>query len=153
MSRVYLALRRTASDSATPVQRAAAALTRWRLASDYCRGGIVVDNRLMHSTTSHGLCAVEPCDWDTGKWDLFPVDFVSAESVLALFEQHAGAPYDWLGLTPFALPGMRDGDITRLYCFEWCALCMGLRTDRLCTAEYLMQPILFHADLYSGAFA
>lgn len=42
-----LALRRTAAENATWVQRQFAALTRWRLCSVYCHAGIVIGERML----------------------------------------------------------------------------------------------------------
>ena len=46
---MYLALKRTPASDATRAQREFAALTKWRLCSQYSHGGIVLDGWLYHS--------------------------------------------------------------------------------------------------------
>ncbi len=52
-----LALRRTAAENATWVQRQFAALTRWRLCSVYCHAGIVIGERMYQVNAAFG-CTV-----------------------------------------------------------------------------------------------
>ncbi len=47
-----------------------------------------------------------------------------------------GARYDYLGVLGFGLPVRGDAD--RLYCFEWCALAMGVEHQRWMTPEKLL---------------
>ena len=55
---------------------------------------------------------------------------------LELFDALAGARYDYLGVLGFGLPVRGDAD--RLYCFEWCALAMGVEHQRWMTPEKLL---------------
>ena len=127
-----LALRRTAAESATLPQRVFADMTRWRLCSLWCHGGIVIGDRLYQVNAAHGL---HESDYTPERWDLFDVGGDDAV-VLELFDALAGARYDYLGVLGFGLPVRGDAD--RLYCFEWCALAMGVEPQRWMTPEKLL---------------
>ena len=127
-----LALRRTAAESATLPQRVFADMTRWRLCSLWCHGGIVIGDRMYQANAKYGL---HDCDFTPERWDLFDVGGDDAV-VLELFDALAGARYDYLGVLGFGLPVRGDAD--RLYCFEWCALAMGVEHQRWMTPEKLL---------------
>ena len=88
---MYYAFRKTAADGASALQRAAAALTRERLVSDYCHGGIVIGDRLYHVNTKDGLHSTS---FDPEKWDLFYIGDSFDKFALILFSQLKGTKYD-----------------------------------------------------------
>lgn len=116
-----LALRKTAAGNATGIDRAACALIKARLVSQYCHGAIELDGHIYQATSAHGLHALNPDEWSPEKWELFDVDIDTA-AVLRLFILYEGADYDWLSLLAFV--GLRVRDASRFYCFEWCWLAM-----------------------------
>ena len=128
-----LALRRTAAENATWAQRQFAALTRWRLCSVYCHAGIVIGDRLYQVNAAHGL---HESDYTPERWDLFDLGDERDAAALALFSELEGDKYDYLGVLGFGLPVRGDAD--RLYCFEWCALAMGVEPQRWMTPEKLL---------------
>lgn len=128
-----LALRRTAAENATWAQRQFAALTRWRLCSVYCHGGIVIGDRMYQANAKYGL---HDCDFTPERWDLFDLGDERDAAALALFSELEGDKYDYLGVLGFGLPVRGDAD--RLYCFEWCALAMGVEPQRWMTPEKLL---------------
>ena len=136
-----LALKTTSSSSATRWQRLQSALIGWRMCSEYCHGGIVVGDLLLHATPGGGLHAT--ADWNPSKWTL--IDFGPAHDAqaLALFDANVGAPYDWPGVLGFVLPWVR-GKKKALYCFEWCALALGAPPARRMTPERLLAHIATH---------
>lgn len=136
---MMLALRATASDSGTWWDRVIASVVRWRLASAWCHGGIVIGDVLYQCNPEHGLHATT--DWTPSKWDLIYLGDSRDAAALALFAQRAGAPYDWPGILGFALPWVR-GDLLALYCFEWCGLAMGAPAERWMTPERLLAHIV-----------
>ena len=141
---MLLALKRTPASDATPTQIALADFTKWRLCSKYSHGGIVIGNQLLHSSfKDHGLTS-EPFDVATAStgWDFYDLGSERDAYVLALFEQLKGTPYDLLGLAIFVYAGKNAGDAKRLYCFEWCALAMGLPVNGRVTPEMLLRAAL-----------
>ncbi len=129
-----LALRATPPTDGTWYERAFAALTRWRLCSQWVHGGIVIDDTLYQANARHGLHATT--DWTPERWLLLELGDAREAEARQLFAQHAGAGYDYLGVLGFALPVRGRDD--RLYCFEWCALAMGLEPARWMTPERLL---------------
>ena len=137
----YLVLRRTAATGAPLWQRVACALIRWRLVSAYCHGGILQVTpsgklHLWHATGTRGLHCVDD-DFDPTKWHAYPLPQATAQAVPSRFAANAGAGYDWLSLLAFVLP-WRVSNHRRLYCFEWCALAMGLPVAGRITPELLL---------------
>ena len=128
---MMLAYRATAASDATRAQRLFASVTRYRLCSAYCHGGVVVGQRLYHANLAHGL---HDTDWTPAHWDLIDVGTQRDADVLALYAELKGTPYDTLGVLGFGLPGVRE-DGGRLYCFEWQALALGRPPRRWETAE------------------
>ena len=133
-----LALRSTASDSATRWQRLQAAVIRWRLCSQWCHGAVVVGDQLLQSTPANGLCSTT--SFDPSKWTLIDLGTAGDAQALTLFASRKGAPYDWLGVLGFALPWV-SGKKNSLYCFEWCALAIGAPAQRWMTPERLLAHI------------
>lgn len=136
---MQLALRSTAADGATPAQRAFAALTRWRLCSQWCHGAIVLGGTLYQANATHGLHAAPSFSPD--KWQLIELGQQHDAQALALFKVLDGAAYDVLGVLGFGLPGVRGSD-QRLYCFEWCAMAMQMPAARWMTPERLLHHSL-----------
>lgn len=144
---MMLALRKTPSRSATWWQRLFAWATRVRLVSDYCHGGIVINGMMYHVNAARGL---HVSAYDPAKWDVYDV-LGSDETALLLFDLWQHARYDYIGLLAFVTP-WRLGSAQRLYCFEWCALCLGLPiTDRI-TPERLLAAALNPARQRAGFF-
>lgn len=136
---MFLALKRTPARSATRVQRIFAALTKWRLCSQYSHGGIVIGGTLYHSTVQHHGLQSEAFDMSTAGsgWDFFDLGDALDAHALQEFEKRRGSPYDWFGLLAFVIPlEMRPNQ--RLYCFEWCALALGLEPDGRVVPEDLL---------------
>ena len=144
---MMLALRRTAAEDATWWQRLFAWATRVRLVSDYCHGGIVIDSMLYQVNAARGLHATS---YDPQRWDLYPVDG-SDETALLLFDLWQHASYDYIGLLAFVTP-WRFGRADRLYCFEWCALCLGIPIDDRITPERLLAAAIQPASRRAGFF-
>jgi hypothetical protein len=132
-----LLLRSTPSASATWAQRQFAALTRWRLASDFCHGGIDVGGRLYHTNLAHGLSTDS---YDPAKWLRIDLGPAADDRVLRLYAAMQGAPYDVLGVLGFGLPVR--GSASKLYCFEWCAACLLMVPERWMTPEKLIAQAL-----------
>ena len=135
-----LALKRTPASNATWMQRAFAALTRWRLVSQYSHGGVVVNGYLIHATAQHGLM-IERFNPARAGWDLFELGTARDAEVERLFDTLGAVKYDWISLLAFVLP-WRVSDHKRLYCFEWCALAMGLDVKGRITPELLLGAAL-----------
>ena len=134
-----LALRSTPSSSGNWLHRACAAITRWRLCSQWCHGAIAVGDLLLQANFKKGLHATT--DWEPSKWTLIDLGPGRDAQVLEQFDRRMGAPYDWLGVLGFALPCVR-GRRRALYCFEWCALALGARPSRLMTPEKLLAHVV-----------
>lgn len=144
---MMLALRRTAAEDATWWQRLFAWATRVRLVSDYCHGGIVINGMMYQVNAARGL---HVSTYDPAKWDVYDV-LGSDETALLLFDLWQHARYDYIGLLAFVTP-WRLGQSGRLYCFEWCALCLGIPiTDRI-TPERLLAAALNPARERAGFF-
>lgn len=137
MTGIYLALRKTAASNATIWQRIFAALTRWRLCSNYCHGGIVCDGQMYHMTYANGL---HISDFDQVKWDLYELPDCYSRRLYDLFSQYKQVKYDWFSLLGFVLP-WRITDSRRMYCFEWCARVMGLPINKRITPEDLLTEV------------
>ena len=135
MTGIYVAFRRTATVGAPWWQRALSALVRWRLVSQWCHAGIVCDGVLHHVTATDGLTSTD--DWTPHRWELFALHDSCRYVLQTALQAHAGAKYDWFSLLAFVLPG-RWSDSKRLYCFEWCALAMGLPVAGRITPELLL---------------
>ena len=110
---MMLALRKTPPTDATAWQRRFAALTRWRLLTA-CTAAAMT-RRCGTRSTSAGMMA----------------------AALDLFHRLRGTPYDYIGLLGFVLP-WNFNDRQRMYCFEWCALAMGLPITARITPERLL---------------
>lgn len=134
-----LALRTTAATDATLAARVAAACIKVRLVSDYCHGGIVIGNRIYHATAAHGLT---DSDFTPEHWDLFDVGTDKDLEVLNMYQLLKGTEYDWFSLLAFVLP-WRLSDASRMYCFEWCWMCLENRnpSERI-TPEMLLKKTI-----------
>jgi len=136
---MLLVLRAKVPESAGELHKLTAAAIRFRLVSDYYHAGVVINNVLYHSNTSHGLsCELfHPVGWLT-----IDVGTEYDSRVLEGFERFKGAGYDWFSLLAFVLPG-RISDARRWYCFEWCWYCLTgeIPTTRI-TPEKLFQQII-----------
>lgn len=134
-----LALKRTPASDATRLERWFAALTRWRLVSRYSHGGIVINGCLYHSSARRGGLDWEPFDMSNAStgWDFVDLGHERDAAALALFGRMRGTPYDYIGLLGFVLP-WNFNDHRRMYCFEWCALAMGLPITARITPERLL---------------
>ena len=135
MTGIYVAFRRTAPAGAAWWQRALCALVRWRLVSQWCHAGVICDGVLHHVTATDGLTSTD--DWTPARWELFSLPDSARAVLQAALQAHAGARYDWFSLLAFLLP-WRVSDRKRLYCFEWCALVMGLPVAGRITPELLL---------------
>ena len=130
---MMLALRKTPPTDATAWQRRFAALTHWRLVSQYSHGGIDIGGSMYHVTAADGL---HRSSYDPTLWDTFDIGGDDA-AALDLFHRLRGAQYDYIGLLGFVLPWNLN-DHQRMYCFEWCALAMGLPITARITPERLL---------------
>ena len=135
MTGIYVAFRRTAPAGASWWQRALCALVRWRLVSQWCHAGVICDGVLHHVTVTDGLTSTD--DWTPARWELFALPDSCRYVLQTALQAHAGAKYDWFSLLAFVLP-WRVSDHKRLYCFEWCALVMGLPVAGRITPELLL---------------
>lgn len=136
---MQLALKKTASSNATLLQRLCAAAIRWRLVSQYCHGGIVINGEMYHATALAGLhkSAFEP-----SKWQLYELGNTYDAYVLRQFSRFKDAPYDKWGILGFELP-FNFGKKDSFYCFEWCNFAMlGDRRTVRVTAELLLTRLL-----------
>lgn len=146
MPRIYLALRKTAASNATRWQRIFAALTRWRLCSNYCHGGIVINSKMHHMTYKDGL---HVSDFDKTKWDVYELPDYYSNRLYDLFSQYKQVKYDWFSLLGFVLP-WRITDSRRMYCFEWCARVMGMPVRQRITPEDLLIAVLHQSKNIKG---
>ena len=135
---MHLALKRTPASDATRWERWFAALTKWRLVSDYSHGGIVIDGRLYHSSARQGGLGWEPFDMAQASvgWDFIDLGNERDGLAQSLFLRLHGTPYNYVGLLGFVVPWHIETD--RLYCFEWCALAMGIPVTARITPERLL---------------
>jgi hypothetical protein len=132
-----LALRRTAEPGATAIQKLGCDIIKARLVSQFCHGGIVVDDSLLHATSSRGLHKLSRTQWSPDGWLLLDCGDGADQRVLDLFDRHQGMKYDWFSLLAFV--GFRASDIKRLYCFEWCWWAMtGHAPSQRITPEMLI---------------
>jgi hypothetical protein len=115
-----LALRKTHADGANWGARLAAWAIKARLVSQYCHAGMVVGNTLYHATPTGGLHATT--DWQPHKWVLIDCGQFNHNGATELFTRFSGARYDWFSLLAFV--GLRTRDSRRMYCYEWCWLCL-----------------------------
>ena len=129
-----LALRRGAAEDATFLQRVFAWLTRYRLCSVFCHSGIVIGNTLYHANAIRGL---HTSRYTPERWDLIDLGESREQVTLELFKLMKGSKYDYLGVLGFSIPFLR-GAPTKLYCFEWSAMAMGLEDARWMTPEKLL---------------
>lgn len=136
---MQLALRKTAATGASWTARFAAWAIKARLVSAYCHGGIVIGNRIYHATATHGLT---DSDFTAEHWDLFDVGTDKDLDVLNMYQLLKGTQYDWFSLLAFVLP-WRLSDASRMYCFEWCWMCLENRnpTERI-TPEALLKKTI-----------
>ena len=70
-------------------------------------------------------------------WDFVDIGPERDRDMLRLFRDYRGTPYDLIGLLAFVLPGHYD-DPRSLYCFEWCALAMGIPLRHRMTPDLLL---------------
>jgi hypothetical protein len=132
--KVYLAFRKTPPSDPTLFQKIACISTKARLVSQYCHGGMVVDNELLHVNTKYGLH--KETDWTPENWDLFEVK-TDKQRILDLYETYKGTPYDWFSLIAFV--GVSASDSDKLYCFEWMYLALtGQNPNFRVTPEILL---------------
>lgn len=132
--KVYLALKRTAAQDAGLLGKIGAWAIKARLVSQYCHGGIVVGDVLMHANAAKGLHATR--EFDPTQWHLYPAD-VSADIVLQRFAELGEIDYDWFSLLAFV--GLRASDSKRMYCFEWCYFALtGINPSLRVTPEMLI---------------
>lgn len=75
----------------------------------------------------------------------------SDDDALLLYRLWQHARYDYVGLLAFVTP-WRLGSAQRLYCFEWCALCMGIPISDRITPERLLAAALNPARQRAGFF-
>jgi len=128
-----LALRRSAAEGASTLDRALSWVIKTRLVTRYPHAGIVIDGVLYHSTGRKGLHAdkLDGADWvliDIGGND---------DRALGLFHEYRGAGYDWVSLLAFV--GLKARDSRRMYCYEWCYLAMtGKKYKGRVTPELLL---------------
>jgi hypothetical protein len=134
-----LALRATASSSATWLDRLFACLTRWRLCSQWCHGAIVIGDCMYQANAQNGLHVTT--DFDPARWTLIDLGPQRDELARRVFQARDGTGYDWLGVLGFALPWVR-GQRRKMYCFEWCAMAMGVSPHRWMTPERLLTHAL-----------
>ena len=106
---------RSSPDSSAWNHRAAAAVIRARLVTDYPHAGIVIGDTLYHATATGGVHS-EPFKGGEN-WRLIDVGGDDA-AALDRFHKHNGAGYDFVSLLAFAL--IRASDSRRWYCYEWC---------------------------------
>lgn len=133
-----LALRKDAATDANWAERTFAALTRWRLTSQWCHGGVVIGDRLYHSNAREGLhCS----DYTPERWDLIELGPQLDAHALSQFDRLQGAKYDFLGVMGFVFPGLR-GSADRFYCFEWCAVAMDMPPTEWITPELLLNHVV-----------
>lgn len=129
-----LALRSGPAIGGDAVEKAASVIIKTRLVTDYPHAGIVIGETLYHATARKGLIA-QPFALEN--WRLIDLGDARDAEVLALFDQHAGAGYDWFSLLAFALFPARDS--RRFYCYEWCYLAMtGRNPSQRITPETLL---------------
>ena len=119
--KVYYAFRKTAPTNPTWFQRIACWLTKTRLVSQYCHGGMIVEGDLLHVNTTYGLHKELAGTWTPANWELFEVK-ADAQQILELFERFKYTKYDWFSLIAFV--GVSASDSDKLYCFEWMWLAM-----------------------------
>lgn len=127
MKKVKLALRKTPAANASWLGVVTCKITQERLVSDYCHGGIVVDNVLYHMTANDGLKKSEK--YTPELWDLFDASHVAKSAqVIDIYEKTKHAKYNWAGLLAFAgLAKVGEAiakywgvkDALWLYCYEW----------------------------------
>ena len=137
---MYLALKKTHASDATPLQKLISNLIKWRLCSIYSHAGIVIGDTLYHSSyINHGLRCEKFIMEESSGWDFFYLGDQDDEKVLETFKSFEGTPYDLIGLLTFILPF--KADLKKLYCFEWCALALGLNIVNRVTPEDLLVRI------------
>ena len=132
-SKVYMAFRKTPPTDPTLFQEVACSLTKARLVSQYCHGGMVVNGELLHVNTKYGLFKE---GFTESNWDIFEVK-ANKQFILDLFDMYKGTPYDWFSLIAFV--GLSASDSDKLYCYEWMYLCLtGKNPSFRVTPEILM---------------
>lgn len=130
-----LVLRTRPAKDATLFAKIADSLIKLRLVSNYCHGGVVVGDTVLHSTTK-GLHSIE---FDPSEWESIDLGEKLDSIVLQRYAKWKGAKYDWFSLLAFVLPG-RISDARRLYCFEWCWLALtGITPTYRVTPEMLLR--------------
>ena len=85
---------------------------------------MVINGCLYHATSARGLHVLGPGEWTPDNWDLIDTHPAPSEAakVRRMWRLYAGAGYDWFSLLAFV--GLRVRDSGRLYCFEWCWMCI-----------------------------
>lgn len=135
---MYLALRKLPATNSL-WHRFVSWLIKWRLVSQYCHGGVVVDGKMYHANWVHGL---HVSDFTPSKWELYDLGTIKDEYALELFQNYKGAKYDWLGILGFVLP-FKMQKSKKFYCFEWCFLACNLyKQEGLVTPETLLRSVL-----------
>ena len=132
-----LALKKSYASDAKWYEIGFSELIKIRLVSEYSHGGIVIGNTLYHVTMKDGLHSSE---FTPENWDLYEIGG-NDEKALSLFEKYKGTKYDYLGLFAFVTP-FQPGSSKRMYCFEWCALAMGIEMAPRVTPEMLLAAAL-----------
>jgi len=131
-----LALRRSAAEGASTLDRLLSWVIKTRLVTRFPHAGIVIGDTLYHSTGRKGLHAdnLDGADWvliDIGGDD---------DRALGLFHEWRGASYDWFSLLAFV--GLKARDSRRFYCYEWCYLAMqGQQYKGRVTPELLLTEV------------
>ena len=135
---MLLALRPGPAADAGVIRRLGVRYIKWHLHSDFCHGGIVLDGQMLHVNMPRGLHA---SDYTRARWLLVDLGPRRDELVRDMFRRLEGAKYDYFSELAFVLPASFT-DAKRLYCFEWCALCLGVSDRQRCTPEYLLLQAL-----------
>ena len=92
--------------------------------SKYSHCELVVEGKAYSASARDGGVRVKTIDFNSGKWDLYPIQ-IDSRYVKDFFGETKDDPYDYLGLGYFLIPFIR-GSKNRWFCSEWCATAMRL---------------------------
>lgn len=100
-------------------------LVQWWTNSPYSHCEIVVDEISYSSSPRDGGVRPRGIIFNPEHWDFLTLTQADAQSIVAWFQAHRGAKYDWLGLLGFVLPHPINSP-DRWFCSEACAAALGL---------------------------
>jgi len=90
---------------------------------------VMPDGRWLSASAMDGGVRAKRIELDLEHWDLLPLPWAHAPRIEALFNQHEGKGYDWLGVIASQVLPLAIDSERRMFCSEFCAAGLGFDTS------------------------